>query len=46
MASARLRLSFAIALVLLDGAAGSDRKKNCSPKIIKEQQEEAIQYED
>jgi hypothetical protein len=35
MASVRLRLQFAIALVLLDGAAGPDRKKLLSPKITR-----------
>lgn len=35
MASVRLRLPFAIALVLLDGAGGHDRKKIALPKIIR-----------
>jgi hypothetical protein len=45
MASVRLRLPFAIALLLLDGAGGPDRKKSASPQNNKEQKEEAMLYE-
>jgi hypothetical protein len=42
MASVRLRLPFAIALVLLDGAAGPDRKKIALPKIRRSWEQLAI----